>query len=66
MKYSELVDSGSSAAKQHDYLEQGRRTSITLCVSHNPKAPTTKAHHQHVYCFFTPIHVCIIDELTSR
>ena len=43
MKFTELVDSGASKTKQHEYLVDGEQTAITIRIPSNLKDAAAEA-----------------------
>ena len=64
MKFTELVDSGASKTKQHEYLVEGEQTAITIRIPSNLKdaaAATLKG-----LSFSAFARMCMIDELVKK
>lgn len=66
MKYSELLESGATAAQRQDYLTEGEQTPITLRVPKNLKDAAAEAAKLRGVSFSAFIRNCIINELAGR
>lgn len=65
MRFTELVDSGASKMKQHEYLVGDNQTSITICIPSNFKdAAESVALKSLDFSVFA--RVCMIDELVKE
>ena len=66
MKFTELVDSGASKTRQHEYLVDGKQTSITIRIPSNLKEAAVEAANLKGLSFSAFARMCMIDELVKE
>lgn len=66
MKFTELVDSGASKTKQHEYLVDGNQTAITIRIPSNLKDAAAEAAALKGLSFSAFARMCMIDELVKE
>lgn len=66
MKFTELVDSGASKTKQHEYLVDGEQTAITIRIPSNLKQAASEAANLKGLSFSAFTRICMINELVKE
>lgn len=66
MKFTELVDSGASKTKPHEYLVDGEQTAITIRIPSNLKDAAAEAATLKGLSFSAFARMCMIDELVKK
>ena len=66
MKFTELVDSGASKTRQHEYLVDGKQTAITIRIPSNLKEAAVEAANLKGLSFSAFARMCMIDGLVKE
>lgn len=66
MKFTELVDSGASKTRQHEYLVDGKQTAITIRIPSYLKEAAVEAANLKGLSFSAFARMCMIDELVKE
>ena len=66
MKFSEVVDSGASKAKLHEYLVKGDQTAITIRIPTNLKDAAVEAAGLNGMSFSSFVRLCMIEKLVKE
>lgn len=65
MKFTELLDSGVSRAKQHEFLVDGEKTTITIRIPSNLKEAAVEAASLNGVSFSAFARMCMIEKLVE-
>lgn len=65
MKFTELVDSGASRSKQHEFLVDGEQTAITIRIPSNLKEAAAEAASLNGVSFSAFTRMCMIEKLVD-
>ena len=66
MKFTELVDSGASKTKKHEFLVDGKQTAVTIRIPSNLKDAAAEAANLKGLSFSAFCRMCMIEKLVKE